>query len=68
MRKSIIETLKNWAITLHDDMTGLRSELEALRTDIRALSAQIALLNEEVERLKERESYDGEDLKSDWEM
>ena len=68
MRKSIIETIRHWAITLHEDLTSLRAEIAALRNDIRALSAQIKLLNDEVERLKEHELYQGENLKSDWEM
>jgi hypothetical protein len=68
MRKSILETIRNWAVILHEDLTGVRQEMEALRNDIRSLSAQIKLLNDEVERLKERDAYEDEDLKSDWEM
>jgi hypothetical protein len=68
MRKSILETIRNWAVILHEDLTGVRQEMEALRNDIRSLSAQIKLLNDEVERLKERDAYENEELKSEWEM
>ncbi len=75
MRTSILETIRQWAATLHDDLVALREETKALRDDVRGLTLLVSEVHQEtvrlrveINRLKEFYPDEEEEQESPWKM
>jgi hypothetical protein len=75
MRKSILEYIRQWAATLHEDLIGLREEVGAMREEMRGLTVLISqmhedtiLLRKELNRLKEFYPVEEEEQEPPWKM
>ena len=76
MRKSFLESARQWVITLHEDLTHLREETSALRNDVRELSGLVGSLHQEIVNLRaelahlkeDREGVETEEQEPRWKM
>jgi hypothetical protein len=72
---SIRETIREWLITLHADLVGLREETQALRVEVKAMTQLILEMNQQITELrkdldwiKERKEQDEDEDEPRWKM